>query len=351
MHLLRRALFVASVLLAGRPLLTVAQTFDPKTGIMELPGNPLAPTSGAQCDTLRQQWSRLSQALDDAHQRCLDAHQSEAEDPRASMSAGNPVCSHPACQSLHTARFDVGQKSEERVQACRSEVAQYERRKLLERHQAELALRQQQERTEAAREAAQQQIELAQQAEAGRREAAERMAGVLEQHADELRQMVEARQNAVLVPSTLTSASGEFTLDSPSSDSPATEVLLDPATNVVKMGNPPEDTATRWQVGRTRSEMDGAYDTYVYVWQFSTPDSQLCPVVPIGDGSIAREALFQETAIDHYQVSNGVVIRSNLEKRKGFLRCLSPGETAGYPKYRVFPFRTKTPGDAVGVRG
>jgi hypothetical protein len=314
---------------------------------MELPGSPLAPTSGAQCDTLRQQWSRLSQALDDAHQRCLDAHQREAEDPRASMSAGNPVCSHPACQSLHTARFDVGQKSEERVQACRAEVAQYQQRKRLERQQAELARRQQQERSEAA----QQQAELAQQAEAGRREAAEKIAEVLEQHADELRQMVEARQNAELVPSALTPASGEFATDSPSGDSPATEVLLDPATNVVKTGNPPDGMATRWQVGQTRSERDGAYDSYVYIWQFATPDSQLCPAVAIGDGSVAREALFQETAIEHYQVSNDVVIRSNLEKHKGFLRCLTPGQTAGYPKYRVFPFHQKPHGAAMGDRG
>jgi hypothetical protein len=177
------------------------------------------------------------------------------------------------------------------------------------------------------------------------------MAEVLGQHADELRQMVEARQNAQLVSSTPPPADGEFTTDSPAADSPVQEVLMDTAANVVKMGDPPASMAQRWQVGQTRTERDGAYDTYVYIWQFSTPDSQLCPVVSIGDGSVARESLFQETAIEHYQVSQGVVIRSNLEKRRGFLRCLSPGQTAGYPKYRVFPFHTKAPPGPGGVRG
>jgi hypothetical protein len=358
---MRGGFLIALLVLAVLPLPSVAQTFDARTGVMELPGSPLSPTSDAQCDGLQRQWSQLSQALEDAHQKCLDAHQRETEDPRASMSATNPVCSHPACQSLHTARFEVGQKSRERVQACRSEVAQYQQRKQLERQQAELAERQQQERAAAARNAAEQQFELAQQVEENRREAAERMAEVLGQHADELRQMVAARQNAQfgppslapspLAPSTLAPASGEFTTDSPATDSPAQEVLLDPAANVVRMGNPPGNMTQLWQVGQTRSQADGYYDTYVYVWQFSTPDSQLCPIVSIGDGSVAREALFQETAIEHYQVSQGVVIRSNLEKRKGFLRCLSPGETAGYPKYRVFPFGTKTQGDAMGTRG
>jgi len=346
------ALFVFAVL----PLPSAAQTFDARTGVMELPGSPLSPTSDAQCDALQRQWSQLSQALEEAHQKCLDAHQRETEDHRASMSATNPVCSHPACQSLHTARLEVGQKSRERVQACRSEVAQYQQRKQLERQQAELAQRQQEERAAAVRNAAEQQFELAQQVEENRREAAERMAKVLGQHADELRQMVAARQNAQsgpppLAPSTLAPASGEFTTDSRATDSPAQEVLLDPAANVVKMGNPPGNMAQLWQVGQTRSQPDGYYDTYVYVWQFSTRDSQLCPIVSIGDGSVVREALFQETAIEHYQVSQGVVIRSNLERRKGFLRCLSPGETAGYPKYRVFPFGTKTRGDAMGTRG
>lgn len=353
---MRGGSLIALLVLAVPPLPSAAQTFDARTGVMELPGSPLSPTSAAQCDALQQQWSHLSQSLDDAHQRCLDAHQREPEDPRASMAAHNRVCSHPACQSLHTARFEVGQKSKERVQACRSEVAQYQQRKQLEQQQAELAQRQQQERAEAARNAAEQQSELAQQVEEKRREAAERMAEVLGQHADELRQMVAARQNAQfgpppLAPSTLAPVSGEFTPDSPATDSPVQEVLLDPAANVVKMGNPPANMTQLWQVGQTRSQADGYYDSDVYIWQFSTPDSQLCPVVTIGDGSVDREALFQETAIEHYQVSQGVVIRSNLEKRKGFLRCLTPGETAGYPKYRVFPYRTKIPGDAMGTRG
>lgn len=353
---MRGGSLIALLLLAVPALPSAAQTFDARTGVMELPGSPLSPTSDAQCDALQRQWSQLSQALEDAHQKCLDAHQRETQDPRASMSANNPVCSHPACQSLHTARSEVRQKSGERVQACRSDVAQYQQRKQLERQQAELAQRQQQERAEAARNAAEQQSELTQQAEEKRREAAEKMAEVFGQHADELRQMVVARQNAQFGPpplaaSTLSPASGEFTPDSSATDSPAQEVLLDPAANVVKMGNPPGNMTQLWQVGQTRSEADGHYETYVYIWQFSTPASQLCPVVSIGDGFVAREALFQETAIEHYQVSQGVVVRSNLEKRKGFLRCLTPGETASYPKYRVFPFRTKTHGGAGGVRG
>jgi hypothetical protein len=352
----RGASLIAWLVFAVLSLPSAAQTFDARSGVMELPGSPLAPTSDAQCDALQRQWSQLSQALEDAHQKCLDAHQRETEDPRASLAASNPVCSHPACQSLHTARFEVAQKLRQRVQACRSEVAQYQQRKQLEHKQADLAQRQQQERAAAARDAAERQFELAQQVEENRRAAAERMAEVLGQHADELRQMVAARQNAQFGPpplalSTLAPAAGEFTTDSQATDSPAQEVLLDPAADVVKAGNPPANMTQPWQVGQTRSQADGYYDTYVYVWQSSTPDPQLCPIVSIGDGSIAREALFQETAIEHYQVSNGVVIRSNLEKRKGFLRCLSPGETAGYPKYRVFPFRTKAQGDAMGTRG
>ncbi len=363
MSMLRNALLIASILLA-RPLLSAAQTFDARTGVMELPGSPLSPTSAAQCDALQQQWSHLSQALEDAHQRCLDAHQSEPEDPRASMAAGNPVCSHPACQSLHTARSEVGQESQERVQACRAEVAQYQQRKQLERQQTELAQRQQtelaqrqqQERAPAAREAAEQQSELAQQTQEKRLEAGERMAEVLGQHADELREMVAARQNAQFGPppltaSTLSPVSGEFATDSPANDSPAQEVLLDTATNVVKMGNPPANMTQLWQVGQLRSQADGSYDNYVYIWQFAILDSQLCPDIAIGDGFVSREALYQETALEHYQVSQGVVIQSNLEKRKGFLRCLIPGETAGYPKYRVFPFHQKSRGDATGSRG
>src|SRR5690348_1511355 len=104
MQSMTKRLTTLSIFLCACMTTAAAQTYDPRTGIAELPGSPVAPKSYAQCDALQQQWSQLSKAIEDAHQKCLDAHHKEAEDPRASFSPSNPVCSHPECQSLHTAR-------------------------------------------------------------------------------------------------------------------------------------------------------------------------------------------------------------------------------------------------------
>lgn len=349
MDLIVRKFIALFSLLFATAALPVGQTYDPKTGIYEMPGSPISPTSSVQCDTLQQQWSQLQQALEDGHQKCLDAHRREAEDPRASLSGSNPVCSHPACQSLHTARTDVRQKAEDRVRACRADVAQYQKRKQVEQEQQQALQRRQQERSDAAKQALEQQAEQAQFAQQKRRDAVEKIAAAVIQNREEVDQRLRAKRDADSGISSLTAS--EFGSLNPPPSQAAVEQQLAPSTPSVKSGNPPDDLADRWKAGRPQQGADGFYNKQVYVWQFSTDDEQLCPAVSIGGASIVRQALFQETATAHYQLANGLIVHSDIEKQRGFLRCLSPGEEQDYPKYLSAPFYFKTKGTvASGVR-
>jgi hypothetical protein len=49
----------------------VAQTYDP-------PASPVVPTSQTQCDKFAQEWSQVSNHIEAAHQKCLEAHQASS---------------------------------------------------------------------------------------------------------------------------------------------------------------------------------------------------------------------------------------------------------------------------------
>ncbi|MGB7284685.1 MAG: hypothetical protein WBE13_20630 [Candidatus Acidiferrum sp.] len=105
-----KRLAVLFLFLCASASVAVAQTYDP-------PASPVAPTSQTQCDKLAQEWSQVSNQIEAAHRKCLEAHHSQAADSATS-------CAQPACQSLHTSWLEVKQQAAERVQACRAEVAQ-----------------------------------------------------------------------------------------------------------------------------------------------------------------------------------------------------------------------------------
>lgn len=66
---------------------------------------------------------------------------------------------------------------------------------------------------------------------------------------------------------------------------------------------------------------------------------------------MTRGALYQEIAIAHLQVINNKIVRSDIEKQRHFLRCISPGEMSSYPKYKRYTVDVpKTPSGG-GVRG
>jgi hypothetical protein len=285
-----------------------------------------------QCDALQQQLSQVSQSLDNAHQNCLNAHQSEPADPRATTSPADPICSHAACQSLHNARMELAGRTAERLQACRAEVALFLNNQSLQ----------------AAPDAAPPQANQMQQADQARLTAAQQAADIVSEHANDLRRTV-ALQGGPYVPSTATLAlGGEFTSDSPFTSPPAQDVLANVAENRIRIGNPPDSMSDAWQAGHLSSSANGSYEQYVYVWQFAAPDADLCPGG--SGGGTARQALYQETAIDQYTVTSGRVTTSTLQKNRVFLRCLEPGMTSGYPKYEVFPHFYTPRGSAVGVR-
>jgi hypothetical protein len=355
-----RCALLPILLLATSPGV-VGQTYDPKTGIAELPGSPVAPTSYTQCDMLQQQWAQLSKAIEDAHQKCLDAHHAEAQDPRASYAASNPVCSHPSCQSLHTARIEIGQKADDRVQSCRADVAQFQKKQQIatEQFQAQQQRQQQQqeeneEQAAAAKRALlgqmNQRAEQSAQLQQKQRDASQKIANLLAENAAALEEALLAKQQSQAADSSVQSGFNEFSPVLPSDPDVVTEVNLDTATNVVKMGNPPDTITSPWDAGQ-KSLNDGFFDRQVYIWQFSAPDNDLCPSVPDGQGGTQRGALFQETAVAHFQVINGIIVHSDIEKHRNFLRCLSPSQIGSYPKYRVFPFYIKTKSAAMGDRG
>src|SRR5258708_8838502 len=143
----------------------LAQTYDSRTETYLMPGSPVSPTSAMQCDALQQEWSRLSQSLDKAHQDCLDAHQGEPADPRTSASLAGPICSHSACQSLHNARTEVTQRGADRLQACRADVALYEKNQQRKNAHLDAMWRQQQFQAQEAQDSAQRQAAQALQAQ------------------------------------------------------------------------------------------------------------------------------------------------------------------------------------------
>jgi len=114
---MRNQLAMPSLLFCACVSIAAGQSYDPRTGVIEWPADPVAPASHAQCDKLAQQWSQLSKQIEDAHQKCLDVHHGD----------------HLACQSLHTAQIEINQNATERVQACRAEVAQSQKSQNLER--------------------------------------------------------------------------------------------------------------------------------------------------------------------------------------------------------------------------
>lgn len=353
------------ILLSAAGPAAFGQTYDPRTGIAELPGNPVAPTSYTQCDTLQRQWSQLSKALEDAHEKCLEAHHKEPEDPRASFTPSNPVCSHFECQKLHTARIEIGQKSKERVDACRAEVAQFQKKQQIarqemqsikDRQQAEQEQQSALQREIQARKAAaerqqEQRAEEALQLEQKRREASEQIAQTLANNVDSIeqalrrKQQLEAAQNAPLT------GDGEFAGVLPAPPDTVQQEDLS-VSRLTKQGDPPDTITDRWKAGQSNWRADGFFDRELYTWQFYVTDTDLCPAIQEGETNILRGALYQETAIAHIQVVNHTIVRSNIEKRRNFLRCIRPSEMNGYPKYRPAPVDLpKIPSATMGCRG
>jgi hypothetical protein len=348
-----RSIALLAGLLSVATCCATAQTYNPKTGIYEMPGSPVSPTSYSQCDDLQRQWSQLHQALEDAHQKCLDTHHAEPDDPRASLSSSNPICSHSACQALHTARTENQKRGDDRVQTCRADVAQYQRKKQLEQEQIQALQRQQQKQAEDAKQSAEQRQQQASRLEQQRQDAAEKMAQVLVENADQIRSEVLAKQQAQNVPPVSGSTTAEFTPDAPPDPiAPATAIELSFASPLVKAGNPPDDVTAPWMAGQRRLDKDGYYDKPVYIWQFSVADAGLCPDISDGNSVVQRQALFQETATAHYQVANEHITRSVVDKQRQFVRCLPAYEFRDYPKYKIFPPHFKPTGSAgIGDRG
>src|SRR5579863_272114 len=209
----------------------LAQEYNATAGTYEVPLNPPSPTSFAQCDVLQQQWSRLQQSLDTAHQNCLTAHRQEPENPGASTGARGPVCSREACQSLHAAWLRVMQEAPSHVQSCRTQVSAFDASRHAEMADQEEAGREAQAALDAA--AAQQQSDQARQA------AAAQIGAALEQHIDQLRAMKHAEEQDPTASAALPSTP-ELNGDSPFAGATAraagTAAILDPASNLVRAG-------------------------------------------------------------------------------------------------------------------
>jgi hypothetical protein len=289
---------------------SLAQSYNPRTGEYEMPGSPISPTSYTECDNLQKQWSQLQQQLDSAHQSCLDTHQNEPQDPRASFVETNPICSHQECQSLHTAKLSVQTKSTGAINSCRTAVAQYQ---------------QQQQKKE---------------------EAVQRIGQMMSENADALNQNIAQRNAWLNGDSPSTATASEFpAVDSGGSNAGA-EIYLNPESTLVFSGNPPDNITNSWVAGtQYQGVADGYYDKQVYVWQFTKTDLDQCPGVSQFNNPIAS-ALFQEIAIAHYQIANGLIVHSNTEKRRQFIKCVKYGDQ-NYPRYQVTPVHLNSSGSAV----
>ena len=79
---------------------------------------PLFPTSNEECNDLAREFDEEFRTLDDQHESCL------AQAPNDEVSFGG-TCSKSSCQSLHTAKDEVGKKRNEEVGICRARVGEY----------------------------------------------------------------------------------------------------------------------------------------------------------------------------------------------------------------------------------
>jgi hypothetical protein len=322
-----------------------AQNYNAATGEIEMPGSPSSPTSPAQCDKLAGQWAQLQQQLDAAHQRCLDAHQIEPEDPRASFAASNPICSHAACQSLHANRLTIGLNGTAAVNECHAQVAIHQRQSM----QPFAAPSGMPPATALTMDPAVQGFASPPPTAPVRSGTLTNVAHSLATHADEMRQLLADRE-AQFASAPTDSTLAEF---APTTDNtiPGRADSLDTAANAVHLGNPPDTLGDSWEAGTSFPAVaSGFYDRQLYVWQFLEDGSELCPPTTISGVTITLSALFQEVATVHYHVDNALIDHSVIDKQRQFIRCIPAGNTS-YPKYRSFPYYLKTPTSAADVRG
>jgi hypothetical protein len=134
------------------------------------PPPPLYPTTMAQCDKFQSDYAKFENQISAQHESCLTSHTSNKAKKTTEPS---DTCSVPACQSLHTRLSSVRSVGSSEVSACRQKVQQLlddamrkkqgqdaaARRAEEERKEAEDSKRRkeygdQQERSQAARDAA-----------------------------------------------------------------------------------------------------------------------------------------------------------------------------------------------------
>jgi hypothetical protein len=318
----------------------LAQTYNARTGEIAMPGSPVAPDSPSQCDRLSSQWQSLQQQLDAAHQSCLDSHQSEPEDPRASMDPKDPTCSHPECQSLHSTRMQIAANADQAVTACRNQVAGRQR-SAMQRLQAFqsttpspaplLALPTPSSAT---------QPQLA----PDRTQVTQNIARSLDNNAPALKYLV-AQQQAKYA------SDKSDSLDSP--DPAAADPYATVDNSMFQPGNPPDSMIAPWQVGATPPQAlsGGDYEQRLFVWRYVKEDSARCPAANLSGVTLNLEALFEETDVAHYHVTDGLIDSSVIDKNLLFLRCI-PGSDTSYPMYHSFPkLYVKPNATTLGVRG
>jgi hypothetical protein len=338
-HLTTLSLYAA--LLAGSG--AFAQRYNSRTGEIEMPGSPIAPTSPLQCDQLASQWQSLQQQLDAAHQSCLDAHQREPENPGASNDPKDPICSHSECQSLHANRLQMIANGTQAVSACRNQV-QIRQRFAAQRIQEPQFATSMPSVPEPVVPSATQTQELP-----DRTKATQTIARSLENNASDLRELVAQQEARYALLQTDAPNGNEIPAIPDSAESSAGPSLA-PGSNTFFQGNPPDSLVDSWQAGVTVPVgVSGDYDRRLYVWQYVRDDAAQCPAATLSGVTLSLQALFEEVAVVHYHVTNGLIDRSVIDKDLHFLRCIPAGNPS-YPMYRALP-RLNTNAAAVGVRG
>jgi hypothetical protein len=323
-----------------------AQSYNARTGEIEMPGSPAAPSAPLECDQLASKWQQLQQQLEVAHQSCLDAHQHEPQNPRASSDPADPICSHAECQSLHGNRLQMIANGNQAVSACRTRVAIRQRQESSATGSTGAPLGS--PMPDAQLPSAVQPQDVA----AARTEAARKIARAMEENAAELKLLVAERQAKYATAAADSSSASEFA-PVPDNSIPPLGDSLDTGTNLVHQGNPPDTAFNSWVAGaRLPTEATGFYDKEIYSWQYLKDDPAQCPATSLSGVTVTLQALFQEVAVVHYHLTNGLIDHSVVDKQLQFLRCI-PAGNPNYPVYRL----TNTPslgiksGSASGTRG
>jgi len=112
------------------------------------PLSPIGPKDYSECSSLQREWDNLYSQLDRMHEDCLESHRKNREKSNESGTGAGSRCAFPGCQSLHTRKYEVDKKRDGDVQACRSQVADYQRAERERKAEEERLRREQEEREE-----------------------------------------------------------------------------------------------------------------------------------------------------------------------------------------------------------